>query len=51
MKKNEEIQQVLSDMYYYLEHGITVGKTLLFLLSLIFTLCHVIHHVSLLPIY
>ena len=26
MKKNEEIQQVLSDMYYYLEHGITVGN-------------------------
>lgn len=24
MEKNEEIQQVLSDMYYYLEHGITV---------------------------
>ena len=26
MEKNEEIQQVLSDMYYYLEHGITVGN-------------------------
>ena len=24
MEKNEEIQQVLSDMYYYLQHGITV---------------------------
>ena len=26
MKKSKEIQQVLSDMYYYLEHGITVGN-------------------------
>lgn len=24
MKKNEEIQQVLSDMYYYFEYEITV---------------------------